>query len=264
LPQRGRRAAETWLSTTQKGLNTVAVIENQRLSRVVADRLQERIIVSGLSTGMALPTEPEIMEEFGVSRTVVREAAALLISRGLVEVRPRRGMTVRAPDGYGLADSLVAQLRMSRVSLPQLLRVRETLECAIARLAALDRTEEDLGKLRANLDEMAKASLDRGRTIELDMAFHELLSVATHNPFFLIVTRPVNELLRNLYIDRVGYMSLRELTLAEHGAIFAAIAVGDPDAADRATRDHLERIGGSVERLMADIAPTGTEPRLER
>lgn len=231
----------------------MAVIENHRLSKVVADRLQERILHSGLSVGMTLPTEPEVMEEFGVSRTVVREAAALLISRGLVEVRPRRGMTVRAPDGRGLADSLTAQLRMSRVSLPQLLRVRETLECAIARLAALDRTDDDLDGLRTNLRLMADPGLDRANTIELDMKFHELLSAATHNPFFLIVTRPINELLRNLYFDKIGYMSLRELTLAEHGAILDAIAAGNPDAADRATRDHIERIGNTVERLLAGV-----------
>lgn len=236
----------------------MAIVDNQRLSKVVADRLQERIIRSGLTVGMTLPTEPEMMEEFGVSRTVVREAAALLVSRGLVEVRPRRGMTVRAPDGYGLAESMIAQLRMSRVSLPQLLRVRETLECAIARLAALDRTDSDLDKLRTNLSEMAAPGLDRARTIELDMAFHELLSVATHNPFFLIVTRPINELLRSLYIDKVGYMSLRERTVAEHGAIVAAIAAGDADAADQATRDHLERIGSTVERLVSGIdGPAG-------
>jgi DNA-binding FadR family transcriptional regulator len=223
-----------------------------RLSGVVADRLQEKIIQGGLTMGMRLPTEPELMEEFGVSRTVVREAAALLVSRGIVEVRPRRGMTVRAPDGQGLAQSLVAQLRMSGVSLPQLLQVRLTLEGAIARLAAAERSETDIDAVEANLAEMSLADTPRDRAIELDLAFHDLLATATHNPFFLLVTRPINELLRSLYLDKVGYLSLRERTLAEHRDIFDAIRSRDPDLADKATRAHLGRVGQSVERLLAE------------
>lgn len=230
------------------------LIESERLSKVVADRLQEKIIRQGLTAGARLPTEPELMGEYGVSRTVIREAAALLVSRGLVEVRPRRGMTVCAPNGQGLSESLIAQLQMNKVSLPQLLQVRLTMETAIARLAASERADEDLRKLEENLVLMADPGIDRARTIELDIAFHDLLAAATHNPFFLIVTRPINELLRRLYIDKVGYMSLREKTCAEHQAIVAAIAVRQPDAADKATRAHLDRVGNSVERLISDLS----------
>ncbi|NNK58547.1 MAG: FadR family transcriptional regulator, partial [Desulfofustis sp.] len=103
-------------------------LTNERLSKTVADDLQQKIISDRLKVGDQLPTEPELMEEYGVSRTVIREAAACLVSRGVVDVRPRRGMTVRAPDGKGLAESLIAQLQMSKVSLPQLLQVRAVLE----------------------------------------------------------------------------------------------------------------------------------------
>ena len=101
-------------------------LEHESLPRRVADRLQSQIIEKRMGEGDRLPTEPELMALFGVSRTVVREAAALLVSRGLVDVKPRRGMTVRAPDGSGVAESLAAQLQMSRVSLDQLLEVRLT------------------------------------------------------------------------------------------------------------------------------------------
>lgn len=228
-------------------------VGNERLSKIVADRLQEHIIKSGLDKGTALPTEPEIMKEYGVSRTVVREAAALLVSRGLVEVRPRRGMTVRAPDGFGVAESLMAQLRMSKVTLPQLLQVRLTLECAIARYAAQERADMDLVRLRDNLDSMLKLRGDRALTIELDIAFHELLAAATYNLFFSIVSRPINELLRKLYIEQVNYMSNIELTYKEHTAIVDAIEKRDSDAADRATRQHLDRVGKFVANLVTEL-----------
>jgi len=214
--------------------------------------LQERIICERMESGGRLPTEPELMESFGVSRTVVREATALLVSRGIVEVRPRRGLTVRAPDGRGLADSLVAQLRMSQVSLPQMLQVRVTLESAIARLAAECRDEMDIVALRENVAEMHSDDLPRGKMISLDLAFHDLLATATHNPFFHLVMRPINELLRSLYIDRVGYMSLRQTTVLEHEEILAAIEDRNADGADAATRRHLDRVGQSVEALITE------------
>ena len=120
----------------------MAKIQNERLSKIVADQLMNQIITREYVAGKRLPTEPEIMADFGVSRTVVREAAALLVSRGVVEVRPRRGMTVREADGQGIAESLTAQLQMRRVSPSQLLQVRLVLETAIVRLAAVERTTE--------------------------------------------------------------------------------------------------------------------------
>lgn len=226
-------------------------IEQESLPKKVADRLQAQIIDDRLEAGARLPTEPELMEQYGVSRTVVREAAALLVSRGLVEVRPRRGMTVREPDGTGVAESLAAQLQMSRVSLPQLLEVRLTLETAMARIAASNRTEEDIARLEANIAEMAAPNADRNNTIHLDIAFHEALAEATHNPFFLMVSRPINDLLRVLYIDKVGYMSLRDTTIAEHRAIVDAIRASDSVAADQATVQHLSRVGDSVKTMIA-------------
>jgi GntR family transcriptional regulator, transcriptional repressor for pyruvate dehydrogenase complex len=227
-------------------------IDAERMSKIVADRLQERIIRERIATGGRLPTEPQLMEAFGVSRTVIREATALLVSRGIVEVRPRRGLTVRAPDGHGLADSLVAQLRMSQVSLPQLLQVRITLESAIARMAAENRDDNDLHLLRKNVIAMGSDELQQDSLVSLDLAFHDLLASATKNPFFSLVTRPINQLLRSLYIDRAGYVSLRKVTVSEHEAILLAIENGNAEAADSATRRHLDRVGQSVELLIAE------------
>ncbi len=201
--------------------------------------------------GDRLPTEPALMALFGVSRTVVREAAALLTSRGLVEVRPRRGMTVRAPDGSGVAESLAAQLQLSRVSLDQLLEVRLTLESAMAQIAAVNRTEDDLGRLDENLTHMADLKTDRATTINLDISFHEAVADATHNPFFQMVIRPINDLLRTLYIDKVGYMSLRDTTVIEHRAIVDAIRASSPDEAVAATRTHLSRVSESVRDMIS-------------
>lgn len=225
-------------------------LNSGRLSEKLAKILQTTIIDDELQAGAKLPTEPALMEKYGVSRTVVREAAALLVSRGLVEVRPRRGMTVREPDGHGLAESLIAQLQMNRVSLSQLLEVRISLECAIARIAASSRTEGDISRLQAIQKKLSNPEVSKEEAVEMDLQFHEALAKATHNPFFSLVTKPINELLRSLYLDKIGYMSLRKHTVAEHNVILDAVIKQQPESADLATRVHLGRVGKSVQAFI--------------
>ena len=105
--------------------------------------------------------------------------------------------------------------------------------------------------LDKNLDEMSN-SADRNNTIDLDVAFHEAMATATHNPFFLMVARPINELLRLLYNDKLGYMSLRETTVFEHGQIVDAVRKRNPIEAEEATRNHLLRVGKSVQDLLGE------------
>ena len=227
-------------------------LNNERLSKTVADNLQQKIISDRLKVGDQLPTEPELMEEYGVSRTVIREAAACLVSRGLVDVRPRRGMTVRAPDGKGLAESLIAQLQMSKVSLPQLLQVRSVLETAIVELAAEQRTEEDIARLNDNLERMQSAHLEAHQALSIDLEFHDLLAAATHNPFFSLVSRPITELLYSLYVNQSGYMSFQSLTFAEHQAVVDSVVDKDPEAAVLAIQRHLDRVGTTVAELLLE------------
>lgn len=227
-------------------------LTNERLSKKVADDLQRKIISSELKDGDRLPTEPELMEEYGVSRTVIREAAAFLVSRGVVDVRPRRGMTVRALDGKGLAESLIAHLQMSKVSLPQLLHVRSVLETAIVELAAEKRTEEDIARLNDNLERMQAANLEAHQALKIDLEFHELLAAATHNPFFTLFSRPITELLYSLYVDQSGYMSSQPLTFAEHRAVIDSVVDKDPEAAALAMQRHLDRVGTTVAELLSE------------
>lgn len=227
-------------------------IATDRLSIAVADALQAQIIDNKLKVGDQLPTEPKLMEEYGVSRTVIREAAACLVSRGVVDVRPRRGMTVRAPDGKGLSESLIAQLQMSKVSLPQLLQVRSILETSIVKLAVEQYSKDDLSKLRENLRKMKSTDIDRREAIEVDLEFHELLAAATHNPFFVLVSKPITELLQSLYRDKSGYMAFRSITFSEHKAIVDAIEDCDVNGAVTAMEKHLDRVGKTVEKMMRE------------
>jgi GntR family transcriptional regulator, transcriptional repressor for pyruvate dehydrogenase complex len=152
------------------------------LSDVVAERLQEHIREHGLQPGDSLPTEQQLVIEYGVSRTVIREAARLLVQRGLVNVRPGRGMTVAKPSIEGLAYQLTATLRTDEASSSQLFELRELLEPAIAKAAAEARTEVDIAKLKSFLQRTEQNLNDADICVTCDIAFHQGLAEATHNP----------------------------------------------------------------------------------
>lgn len=254
------RIDNDWQSSSHPMIMETTLSENrlrkQSLPNMLADRIQTSIISSAMAPGSQLPTEPDLMKEYGVSRTVVREAAAILQSRGLVEVRPRCGMTVRAADSSSLVEPLTALLKTNRVSASQLVEVRMGLETAIARSAATARTDDDLKKLSECLEKAEEAKNDHAEALRLDMLFHELLVQATHNPFYAIVTSPVTDLLREMYQQSFTYLANQTDTLDEHRSILDAVTRGDASAAEQAVQMHLERVNDS-------LRPTESEPEEE-
>jgi DNA-binding FadR family transcriptional regulator len=225
----------------------------KRLSETLADTLQNEIV--GLSPGDRLPTEAELATRFDVSRTVVRETARLLVQRGLVTVKPGRGMTVAEFDGQVIAEQYGLLLRRSEGSFEQLLELRLVLESEMAMFAAARRTDEHLAAMsEANrrLGVALDASDARGEFLDADLRFHELVARASGNPFFSLVIQPVNGFLRNAYLSGAGYPSEGRNTLQEHLDIAEAIAAGDPSRARFATENHLRRIMRHSDRLLAE------------
>jgi len=226
---------------------------HQRLSETLADTLQDEIV--HLAPGDRLPTEAELARRFDVSRTVVRETARLLIQRGLVTVKPGRGMAVAELDGRLIAEQYGLLMRRSEGSFTQLLELRLVLEVEMAQLAAARRTEQHL----ADLDEANRrltAAVDdpsaRAEFLDADLRFHEIVATASGNPFFSLVVRPINGFLRDAYRTGPGYPSERTNTLQEHLQIAEAIAAGDPSRARFATENHLRRIMSHRDRLLAE------------
>ena len=230
------------------------------LSDVIADRLQDHILKNELAPGTSLPTEFELMKQFGVGRSAVREAAKVLVQRGLVDVRPGKGMTVSAPLGDSVTKQLITHLRMSQASPAQLFEVRELLETAIARSAAIHRTEEDLVALRRILHEADLAPENPDTYMQLDLGFHQELARATKNPFYVLVVSAIFLLLRDPSLAPLRYSTNRKLTQAEHREIVAALESGDADEAAIAGVRHLKRVRRSMEEVLAERRRTPVRP----
>ena len=217
----------------------------QGLAHELVERLGDRIRDGRLAEGAKLPTEAEIVEEFGVSRTVVREAISKLQAAGLVQTRHGIGTFVL---GLGEASSFRVdreQLHTLR-DVVALLELRIGIETEAAALAAQRRTPDNLRALRSALQAFASAVEADGQAVGPDFQFHLELARATQNEHFV---RLMNSLGANVIprarlpadnnpasTERRDY--LRRVH-SEHESIVDAIEAQDPEAARAAMRTHL-------------------------
>src|SRR4051795_13554657 len=146
-----------------------------RLASVVVEELVHGIVSGKLAEGEVLPTEPTLCEEFGFSRTVIREALKLLEERGLVRVEQGRGTTVQPRNAWNLLDPVVLQIALEHdhemALLDNLMTVRRVLEREMAHAAAGRLTPDDLAELLATIDGMESNYDDYGRFRAFDLAF---------------------------------------------------------------------------------------------
>ncbi len=204
-----------------------------------AQRLEHDILSGKLAPGDLLPSEREISAEMGVSRSVVREALGRLASLGLVRSLHGSGTRVEAPSGKLVATGYQILLKRGEVRLSDVAAVRLPLETAIAAEAARRRNDDHLARLAEAQAALANPRGGLEAHVKSDLAFHAVLAEATGNPLFGMVLAPIQELL----------IETRRRTLGRHGAALAhdhhalildAVRAGDPAAAERAMRAHLE------------------------
>jgi GntR family transcriptional repressor for pyruvate dehydrogenase complex len=224
----------------------------RRLSEDVADEIQAEVMAAALRPGQRLPTEAEFTEQFGVSRSVVREATRILVQRGLVDVRPGRGMVVTEVNGDGIIDQYALMLQTNAATFQQLMEMRLVLETEISALSARRRRRHHLDDMRAALAQAQEHRADAEVCLEADLAFHRAVAQATGNPFFAIVTRPINEYLRRAYSQAFAYMAHQDETLREHQRIYDAIAARRSQEARAATRVHLERVMATSAHILGE------------
>jgi GntR family transcriptional regulator, transcriptional repressor for pyruvate dehydrogenase complex len=225
-------------------MNDVVRRRPRRLAHDVVDGLTGRIRDGSLATGEKLPTEAEIMEAFGVSRTVVREAISRLQAAGLVETRHGVGTFV-----VGLGDAASFRIAPGQLETLQdviaVLELRIGVETESAALAAMRRTPENLQTLRNALKAFMSAVEEGRDAVGPDFQFHLEIARATQNHHFvdlmatlggMMIPRARLEPPGPLTPDRQAY--LRRVN-AEHESIVDAIAHQDPEAARAAMRTHL-------------------------
>jgi GntR family transcriptional repressor for pyruvate dehydrogenase complex len=224
---------------------------NRSLVQEVMDELAARIRNGIYKPGEKFPTEPVVMAEQGVSRTVVREAMSRLLAGGFVETRHGVGTFVLPAPTTEATPMDVATVVTIRDVLA-MLELRISLETEAASLAALRRTDEHLALMRRAVADFEKG-LKRGETsVEADFQFHLQIALATGNKYFedfyrhLGTTTIPRTRLDTPKLSPEPAESYLHRTNREHEDILDAIARKDPEGARAAMRMHLSN---SCERL---------------
>lgn len=238
----------------------VALRKPRSLALELVDALGDRIRDGSLAAGDKLPTEAEIMGEFGVSRTVVREAISKLQASGLVQTRHGIGTFV-----VGLGDA--APFRVSPEQLATLrdvialLELRIGIETEAAGLAALRRTEQNLIYMRSAVQAFERA-IEQGRdAVGPDFQFHLEIARATQNPHFADIMGSLgSSIIPRARLDApVDQSDERRQYLQsvnrEHQSILDAIAAQDAESARAAMRTHLANSRERRRRAAGEAPP---------
>jgi GntR family transcriptional repressor for pyruvate dehydrogenase complex len=218
-------------------------VQSARLYEKIVEQFEASILNGQLKPGDRLPSENELTQQFGVSRTAVRDAMKALSQKGLLEVRVGRGTYVTDSTSKVIRDSLGLILRFGlREGTKYLVEVREILEPEIAALAACRREKEHLLAMREGYAAMDASMEDIDTFIESDLDFHLAMAEASQNPLILMLIDSMSDLLREsrAYFARTtGGMARAQ---SHHSQILQAIIDGDPEAARQAMVVHLARI----------------------
>lgn len=215
------------------------------LTQQVVQELGIAIVTGKFSDDKPFPTESEICEQFGASRSIVREAIKVLNAKGLLSARPRRGTHVRAEKEWNLLDPDVLywmlKRRFSLDLLKDFTRARLAIEPAAAAEAARTATEPQRQKMKIMLNRMEQAAHGSLDPLETDVDFHLAILEASNNPFFYNMS-PMIETALNFSIRFTNKRLHRRVgDIGEHAAILDAILARDQEKAAAEARGLLER-----------------------
>jgi len=218
-------------------------VRTSRLYEQIVLQIEESIVKGTLKAGDQLPSERELAQRFGVSRTAVREAVKALREKGLVEAFSGRGTFITDGTTQGIRQSLDWMMRIG----PQdgslhLAELRVILEPEIAALAATRIEESQLAAMKEAFQVMDRARQDPVAYIEADLDFHLALAEAAANPLILSLIDSIVGLLREQRM-RIFYVEGGpERGQYHHKRILDAVEKHDAEKARTAMRAHLQQV----------------------
>ena len=218
-------------------------IERTRVFEQIVAQIERRILSGELRHGDYLGSERELGEQFGASRTAVREALKTLAQRGLVDMRPGRGTMVIDGTSQAVRHSLHLMMRIgSRHVTEHLTEVREIVEPEMAALAADRAEDEHIAAMRVAYETMEHALDDADAFIAADNEFHRAVARGSGNPLILALMDSIVDLLseqrKMIFTVPGGPQRGQE----HHKRVMDAIVSKDPEAARNCMRAHLEQV----------------------
>jgi GntR family transcriptional repressor for pyruvate dehydrogenase complex len=219
---------------------------------MVSERLLASIRDARLPVGARLPSERELGERFGVSRTVIREALRHLAAIGVLDVQTGSGARVAHVDGSIVLNSIGHYLRRHGLLNPDKIHeVRQTLELETTRLAAQRATDDDLRAVRDAYERMPAAA-DAAAASQADVEFHRAIARAADNDLHLVLVDSISDVLMEIRLATLRVPGRAEAAVEQHRLVLEALERRDLDGAVDAMRRHLADSFEAFRRAVAD------------
>jgi GntR family transcriptional regulator, transcriptional repressor for pyruvate dehydrogenase complex len=202
----------------------------------------ERLILKKLQPGDKLPSERELAELLGVSRSSIRDAIRSLELVGMVEPRQGAGTIVKEISADALVNPLANVLTRQRQLVSELLDFRKMLEPPLAARAATHASDEDISEMEDILRRQDEKLRQGELAVEEDSEFHYSVAMASENSVVLKVLDVLMDLLRETRERSLQVEGRPQKSIAGHRRILAAIKRRDGEAAKAAMRRHIEDV----------------------
>jgi len=229
------------------------VIKNAHGNTV--DRIGEAVVAGRYAVGATLPAEPLLCEEFGVSRTVVREAVKSLAAKGLLVAGPKVGTRVLPADSWNWFDPDVVSWQthagLTRDFLRDLQELRRVIEPAAVRMAAERASAQEIAEIEAAFAGMKHAVEQGGDYVANDLKFHQGLLRAGGNRMMVQMSKAIGALLRTSFEVSTTLLDGPASSLPLHRAVLDAVIAHKPDHAERASLRLIDSARDDIEQVLA-------------
>jgi GntR family transcriptional repressor for pyruvate dehydrogenase complex len=237
-----RNAVKRFAPASGEESHLFTPIKKTRIAEEVADRIRELMLDGTFPAGKPLPSERHLAERFGVSRGSIRDALRTLETIGLVETRHGQGTFPLELSVDRLVAPLASVMSYRADLQDELLDVRRMFEPAVARVAALRASEEDLADLQRILDAQRQKLKSGQSAIAEDTAFHAILARSTRNRVVMSIMATLNDLLVESRTQSLLQTGRPARSVEGHEAVVAALRRRDAEGASQAMYSHIDQI----------------------
>lgn len=216
-------------------------IKTGRLADDATGQIKEAIFQGEYQPGEKIPSEHELVDLFGVSRVIIREAIRNLEQSGFVEIRrgPKGGAFIKPLTHNAVSQSVKDLFRLSKGTVKEIMEVRLEIEPIVAGIAAGRATKDDLVLLKANIE--AQPKIPGEKTVKGNINFHRLLAKCSHNPIYEMIINILLDFSIDLIINILPPDELLHDTTS-HPELYSLIEKNEVQQARIKMRSHLQDV----------------------
>ncbi len=226
----------------------------QLLSHSVVEAIENSIREKTLVPGMRLSSELDLCSQFGVSRTVLREALRMLSGRGLIRIEKGRGIFVSELSAETVSTPLEMYLQQHGGDLKfiDIIKARQLIEPPIAAEAALHYTLEDAKQLQEDFDAMQTWTGRNEGLAKLDLTFHQHIAIASGNSIMPLLIAPIHALMPHIksFVHK-AVEDAKSSAIEWHGRILESILMRDAEAAHINMEHHLRESENHISQMLS-------------